>query len=113
MSNKIIRLESLSLMDHDDDRNDGGIFQTTRLIEVGHPYDEPRFKEVYDDSCPYAKVVECHSDRDVVSIDFIRYPSDSDGNCYMVRLKDGHELFLPMHAFISESKEVTDDDDEV
>ncbi|MEN3115090.1 hypothetical protein [Lacticaseibacillus paracasei] len=108
MSNKIIRLESLSLMDHDDDRNDGGIFQTTRLIEVGHPYDEPHFKTVYDGS--YRRLVERHSDRDVVSIDFIRDPSDSDGNCYMVRLKDGHELFLPMHAFISESKEVTDDE---
>ncbi|OPH01554.1 hypothetical protein B4586_13320 [Lacticaseibacillus paracasei] len=108
MSNKIIRLGSLSLMDHDDDRNDGGIFQTTRLIEVGHPYDEPHFKTVYDGS--YRKLVERHSDRDVVSIDFIRDPSDSDGNCYMVRLKDGHELFLPMHAFISESKEVTDDE---
>ncbi|WP_225358391.1 hypothetical protein [Lacticaseibacillus paracasei] len=95
-------------MDHDDDRNDGGIFQTTRLIEVGHPYDEPHFKTVYDGS--YRKLVERHSDRDVVSIDFIRDPSDSDGNCYMVRLKDGHELFLPMHAFISESKEVTDDE---
>lgn len=109
MSNKIIRLESLSLMDHDDDRNDGGIFQTTRLIEVGHPYDEPHFKTVYDGS--YRKLVERHSDRDVVSIDFIRDPSDSEGNCYMVRLKDGHELFLPIHAFISETKEVTDDDD--
>lgn len=109
MANKIIRLESLSLMDHDDDRNDGGIFQTTRIIEVGHPYDEPRFKEVYDDSCPYAKLVECHSDRDVVSIDFIRDQSDSYGY-YIVRLKNGNELRLPMHAFIAESKEVTDDE---
>ncbi|ABJ70706.1 hypothetical protein [Lacticaseibacillus paracasei] len=108
MANKIIRLESLSLMDHDEDPNDGGIFQTTRLIEVGHPYDEPYFKTVYDGS--YRKLVERHSERDVVSIDFVRDPSDSDGNCYMVRLKDGNELFLPMHAFISESKEVTDDD---
>ncbi|MDM7527175.1 hypothetical protein [Lacticaseibacillus paracasei] len=108
MSNKIIRLESLSLMDHDDDRNDGGIFQTTRLIEVGHPYDEPHFKTVYDGS--YRKLVERHSDRDVVSIYFIRDPSDSDENCYMVRLKNGNELRLPMHAFIAESKEVTDDE---
>lgn len=108
MSSKIIRLESLSLMDHDDNPNDGSIFQTTRLIEVGHPYDEPHFKTVWDGSC--RKLVECHSDRDVVSIYFIRDPSDSDENGYMVRLKDGHELFLPMHAFISESKEVTDDE---
>ena len=108
MSSKIIRLESLSLMDHDDDRNDGGIFQTTRLIEVGHPYDEPHFKTVYDGS--YRKLVERHSDRDVVSIDFIRDPSDSYGNCYMVRLKDGNELYLPMNAFISEAKETTDDE---
>lgn len=111
MSNKIIRLESLSLMDHDENLNDGSVFQTTRIIEVGHPYDEPKFKEVYDDSCPYAKLVERHSDRDVVSIDLIRDPSDSYGNCYMVRLKDGNELYLPMNAFISEAKEVTDDDD--
>ncbi|WP_404650433.1 hypothetical protein ACGRWF_05595 [Lacticaseibacillus paracasei] len=107
MSSKIIRLESLSLMDHDDNPNDGSIFQTTRLIEVGRPYDEPYFKTVWDGSS--TKLVECHSDRDVVSIDFIRDPSDSDGNCYMVRLKDGNELRLPMHAFIAESKEVTDD----
>ena len=109
MSSKIIRLESLSLMDHDDNPNDGSIFQTTRLIEVGHPYDEPHFKTVWDGS--YRKLVECHSDRDVVSIDFIRDPSDSDGCCYIVRLKDGNKLSLPIHAFISEYKEVTDDAD--
>ena len=110
MANKIIRLESLSLMDHDEN---GSLSQTTRIIEVGHPYDEPKFKEVYDDSCPYAKLVEWHSDRDVVSIYLIRDPSDSYENCYMVRLKDGNELSLPTHAFIAETKEVTDDDDEV
>ncbi|RXS53340.1 hypothetical protein ETB91_11730 [Lacticaseibacillus rhamnosus] len=108
MTNKIIRLESLSLMDHDDDRNDGGIFQTTRLIEVGHPYDEPHFKTVYDGS--YRKLVEYHSDRDVVSIDSIRSLCDSDGYCYLVKLKDGNELYLPIHAFIAETKEVTDDE---
>ena len=49
MASKIIRLESLSLMDHDEDPNDGGIFQTTRLIEVGHPQSINRyFKTVYD-----------------------------------------------------------------
>ena len=110
MNNKIIRLESLSLMDHDENLNDGSIFQTTRIIEVGHPYDEPKFKKVHDDSSLFAKLVEYHSDRDVVSIDFIREPSDSYGNCYMVRLKDGNELYLPMNAFISESKWVTDDE---
>jgi len=107
MSNKIIRLESLSLMDHDDNRNDGGIFQTTRIIEVGRPYDEPHYKDVWDSS--YAKLVEYHSDRDVVSIDSIRSPGDSDGYCYIVRLKDGNELSLPIHAFIAESKEVRDE----
>ena len=110
MSNKIIRLESLSLMDHDENLNDGSIFQTTRLIEVGHPYDEPKFKDVYDNASLFAKLVECHSERDVVSIDFVRDPSDSDGNCYMVGLKDGNELYLPIHAFIAETKEVTDDE---
>lgn len=108
MANKIIRLESLSLMDHDENLNDGSIFQTTRIIEVGHPYDEPHFKTVFDGS--YRKSVECHSDRDVVSIDNIGDPSDSDGGCYIVRLKDGNELYLPMHAFISETKGVTDDE---
>lgn len=108
MSNKIIRLESISLMDQDDNLSDGSIFNTTRIIEVGHPYDEPHFKTVGVSS--YRKSVECHSDRDVVSIDLIRDPSDSYGNCYMVRLKDGNELYLPMNAFISEAKEVTDDE---
>lgn len=108
MSNEIIRLESLSLMDHDENPNDGSIFQTTRIIEVGHPYDEPKLKEVWDGS--YRKLVEYHSGRDVVSIDSIKSLCDSDGYCYTVRLKDGNELSLPIHAFIAESKEVTDDD---
>lgn len=108
MSNKIIRLESLSLMDNDDNPNDGSMFQTTRLIEVGHPYDEPKFKTVLDGS--YIKSAEYHSDRDVVSIDNIGDPSDSDGVCYIVRLKDGNELYLPVYAFIAETKEVTDDE---
>lgn len=108
MTNKIIRLESLSLMDHDENLNDGSMFQTTRLIEVGHPYDEPHFKTVWDGS--YRKLVECHSDRDVVSIDSIRSLCDSDGCCYLVKLKGGNELHLPIHAFIAETKEVTDDE---
>lgn len=107
MSNKIIRLESISLMDHDENLNDDILFQTTRIIEVGHPYDEPKFKEAWDGSSKKYNLVEYHSDRDVVSIDFIRDQSD---NCYMVRLKDGNELCLPMNAFISEAKEVTDDE---
>ena len=110
MSNKIIRLESLSLMDHDENLNDGSIFQTTRLIEVGHPYDEPKFKEVHDDSSLFAKLVECHSDRDVVSISTIIDLSGSDRRCYLVKLKDGNELYLPIHAFIAETKEVTDNE---
>ena len=101
MSSKIIRLESLSLMDYDNHLN-------TRMIEVGHPYDTAHFKKVWDGQ--HNNLVEFHSDRDVVSIDFIREPSDSYGNCYMVRLKDGNELYLPMNAFISESKWVTDDE---
>ena len=108
MSSKIIRLESLSLMDNGDNPNDGSIFQTTRIIEVGHPYDEPKFKTVWEGS--YRKLVECHSDRDVVSINNIGDPSDSNGVCYIVRLKDGNELYLPVYAFISESKEVADDE---
>lgn len=108
MSNKIIRLESISLMDHDDNRNEGGLFQTTRIIEVGHPYDEPHFKTVGVSS--YQELVECHSDRDVVSINLIRDPSDSDGYCYMVRLKNGNKLSFPIHAFIAETKEVNDDE---
>ncbi|ANK66906.1 hypothetical protein AYR55_03815 [Loigolactobacillus backii] len=106
MSNKIIRLESLSLMDHDENLNDGSIFQTTRVIEVGHPYDEPHFKMVWDGQ--HNNPVECHSDRDVVSIDLIIEPSGSDGKCYMVRLKDGNKLRLPMNAFIPEAKKATD-----
>lgn len=58
MINKIIRLESISLMDHDENLNDGSIFNTTRIIEVGHPYDEPHFKTVGVSS--YRKQVECH-----------------------------------------------------
>lgn len=108
MNGKIIRLESLSLMDHDENPNDGSIFQTTRIIEVGHPYDEPHFKTVLDGS--YRKSVECHSGRDVVSIDSIRSLCDSDGSIYTVRLKDGTYLSLPIHAFIAEIKEVTDND---
>lgn len=109
MSNKIIRLESISLMDHDENLNDGSIFQTTRMIEVGHPYDEPHFKMAWDGQ--HNNPVEFHSDRDVVSIDSIKSLCDSDGYCYIVRLKDGNELSLPIHAFIAETKEVTDDDD--
>ena len=108
MTNKIIRLESLSLMDHDENLNDGSIFQTTRIIEVGHPYDEPHLKTVFDGS--YRKSVECHSDRDVVSIGTIRSLCDNDMYCYLVKLKDGNELYLPIHAFIAETKEVTDDE---
>lgn len=111
MSNKIIRLESLSLMDHDENLNDGSLFNTTRIIEVGHPYDEPKFKEAWDGSSKKYNLVEYHSDRDVVSIDPIKSLCDSDGYCYIVRLKDGNELSLPIHAFIAETKEVTDDDE--
>jgi len=109
MSNKIIRLESISLMDYDENLNDGSIFQTTRIIEVGHPYDEPKFKTVGVSS--YKRQVECHSGRDVVSIDSIRSLCDSDGYCYLIKLKDGNKLYLPIHAFIAETKEVTDDDE--
>jgi hypothetical protein len=109
MTNKIIRLESLSLMDHDENLNDSSLFQTTRIIEVGHPYDEPKFKEAWDGSSKKYNLVEYHSDRDVVSIDSIRSLCDSDGYCYLVKLKDGNELYLPIHAFIAETKEVTDD----
>lgn len=108
MSSKIIRLESLSLMDHDENLNDGSIFQTTRIIEVGHPYDEPKFKMVWDGQ--HNNTVECHSERDVVSIDSIRSLCDSDGYSFIIRLKDGNKLSLPIHAFIAESKEVTDDE---
>ncbi|MCP9305487.1 hypothetical protein [Lacticaseibacillus paracasei] len=107
MSNKIIRLESLSLMDHDESLNDGSVFQTTRLIEVGHPYDE-NWSEPAPGGDDY---VYRHSDSDVVSIDSIRSLCDSDGCCYLVKLKDGNELHLPIHAFIAETKEVTDDAD--
>ena len=103
MSNKIIRLESISLMDRD-----GSQFQTTRIIEVGRPYDEPHFKMVWDGQ--HNNPVEFHSDRDVVSIGTTRSLCDSDGYCYIVKLKDGNELYLPIHAFIAETKEVSDDD---
>ncbi|MXI84961.1 hypothetical protein GRZ59_14920 [Lactobacillus paracasei] len=112
MVNKIIRLESLSLMDHDENLNDGSIFQTTRIIEIGHPYDEPKFREAWDGSSKKYNLVEYHSDRDVVSIECIRSLCDSDGYCYIVMLKDGNELHLPIHAFIAETKEVTDDDND-
>ncbi|WCZ16038.1 hypothetical protein [Lacticaseibacillus paracasei] len=106
MSSKIIRLESLSLMDHDETLNDGSIFQTTRFIAVGHPYDE-NWAELAPEGYGY---VERHSDRDVVSIDSIRSLCDSDGCCYLVKLKGGNELHLPIHAFIAETKEVNDDE---
>lgn len=101
MSSKIIRLESISLMDYDHNLN-------TRMIEVGHPYDEPHFKMSWDGK--HNTPVEFHSDRDVVSIGTIIDLSGSDGRCYLVKLKDGNELYLPIHAFIAETKEVTDDD---
>lgn len=107
MSNKIIRLESISLMDYDENPNDGSIFQTTWIIEVGCPYDEPHFKTVWNGS--YRESVECHSDRDVVSISTIRSLCGDAGYCYLVKLKGGNELYLPIHAFIAETKEVTDD----
>lgn len=102
MSSKIIRLESIYLMDYDHNLN-------TRMIEVGHPYDEPHFKKAWDGQ--HNNPVEFHSDRDVVSIECIRSLCDSDGYCYIVMLKDGNELSLPIHAFIAETKEVTDDDE--
>lgn len=105
MSSKIISLESLSLMDHDETLNDGSIFQTTRFIAVGHPYDE-NWAELAPEGDGY---VERHSDRDVISIDLIESLIDRDGYCYFVKLKDGNELRLPMHAFIAESKEVIND----
>lgn len=105
MSDKIIRLESLFLIEHCHGRNDGGI-DLTRMIEVGHPYDEPHFKPDYDR--PYEEFVECHSDRDVVSIDLNRDSYYSDGGCYVVRLKDGNKLYLPINAFIAETKEIID-----
>ena len=110
MANKIIRLESISLMDHDENLNDGSIFQTTRIIEIGHPYDEPKFREAWDGSSKKYNLVEHHSDRDVVSIDSIRSLCNIDGYTYIVKLKDGNELYLPVHAFIAETKEVADDE---
>lgn len=101
MSNKIIRLESISLMDQD--KNDDGMFQTTRDISVGHPYNQPYFDRY--------TLNEHHSNRDVVSIELMESLIDSDGCAYFVKLKDGHELRLPVHAFIAEAVEVTDDDD--
>lgn len=111
MSNKIVKLESISLMDHDENLNDSSLFQTTRIIEVGHPYDEPKFKEAWDGSSKKYNLVEYHSNRDVVSIELVESLLDSDGCAYFVKLKDGHELRLPVHAFIAETEEVTDDDD--
>ena len=106
MENKIIRLESLflmdqgALMDQDGNISDGNIFQTTRIIEVGHPYGKP-----------HNNPIEHHSDRDVVSIECIRSLCGDAGYCYLVKLKGGNELYLPIHAFIAETKEVTDDDE--
>lgn len=110
MSNKIIRLESISLMDTHLTLNNGRISQTmsTRIIEVGHPYGEQYFKRNWDETSDNPG--EHHSDRDVVSIDSIRSLCDSDGCCYLVTLRDGNELYLPIHAFIAETKEVTDDE---
>lgn len=108
MSNKIIRLESLSLMDHEENPNDGSIFQTTRLIEIWHPYDEPHFKTVCDGS--YGKLVERHSDRDVVSIEYARNMTRGNPGAYIVKLKDGCKLSLPETSFIAEMVEVTDDE---
>ena len=101
MSSKIIRLESISLMDYDNHLN-------TRMIEVGHPYDTAHFKMVWDGQ--HNNLVEFHSDRDVVSIGTIIDLSGSDGRCYLVKLKDGNELYLPMHAFIAETKEEAPDE---
>lgn len=109
MTNKIIRLESLSLMDHDENINDGSIFQTTRIIEVGHPYDEPYVCSTTDDK-GHIVYVESHSDRDVVSIEYARNIIRGNQGSYVVTIKDGHELRLPEYSFIAETVEVTDDE---
>ena len=100
MSNKIVKLESISLMDRE--KNGDDMFQTTRNILVGHPYNQPYFDRY--------TLNEHHSNRDVVSIELVESLLDSDGCAYFVKLKDGHELRLPVHAFIAETEEVTDDE---
>lgn len=107
MTNKIIRLESLSLMEHDENLNDGSIFQTTRLIEVGHPYAEPYVCSTTDGKGNIV-YVENHTDRDVVSIEYARNVICGNPGAYIVKLKDGCKLSLPENSFIAETVEEKD-----
>lgn len=100
---KCVQLESTSFMDHDENLNDGSIFNATMLISVGHPHGERWYKEVFDSKSKRYTRITRHSDRDVVSIDISEY--FPDGLCprqYKVTLKNGNILYVPGDKFIAE-----------
>lgn len=105
MTRKIIRLESLSLMNYFESPNDGTIIQDTKDVEIGHPYDDDWYK--YDSMA--ARLTEVHSDRDVVKIEYARNAVYGNPGAYVVTLKNGNEVRLPECAFACEDTEVGDD----
>jgi hypothetical protein len=103
MTRKIIRLESLSLMDYMDNGPD--VIQTTKLIEVGRPYDSDWKRMQWEDGNPI--LVDVHGDRDVVKIEYARNVVHGSQGAYVVTLKNGNEVRLPEYAFACEDEEDT------
>lgn len=106
----MFRVESIRKMDTEENPNDGSRFSTTRVIEVGRPYDEPWRVAKHDPSSHYdeVKYVDNHTERDVVSIKsdvFGRFTSDDEVRRIVVELKDNTVITLPKEAFIIEYKE--------
>lgn len=101
MTSKIIRLESVAMMDVDENR-DAIPYNLTRLIVLGSPYDGPHY------AVRAGERTKIHSDRDVVKIEYARNVVYGNQGAYIVTLKDGHELRLPEYAFIAETVEVED-----
>lgn len=101
MTRKIIRLESLPLMDHFESPNDGTFVYTTKEIEIGHPYDADWYK--YDSVA--ARLTETHNDRDVVKIEYARNVVHGSQGAYVVTLKNGNEVRLPEYVFSCEDEE--------
>jgi hypothetical protein len=101
MTRKIIRLESLSLMDYFENGPD--IMQATKLIELGHPYDGDWQKWQWDGS--YHHQVDVHGDRDVVKIEYARNVVHGSQGAYVVTLKNGNKVRLPEYAFSCEDEE--------
>lgn len=101
MARSIICLESLSLMDYIE--NGPNVIQTTKLVEVGHPYGGDWQKVQWDKGNP--STVEVHGDRDVVKIEYARNIVHGSQGVYVVTLKNGNEIRLPEYGFTREDME--------